>query len=132
MNWVKIIIDQVIYKFFGYTEIEFEWKDEKQVDPLIQAQIDDINIKNGKKSIDEVRMEAGLEPIGLGNAIYGAMGVTLVKDIIERSELGLDIYPTQNDPKKLEPEEKGSAQNIPSDKTETTTKLEKAKKKRLY
>jgi len=83
MNWIKNFINGIIVKYFGYTDVEFTWKEEQDQDPLTQSQINDLYIRNGVKSVDEVRAELGLDPIGMSNAVYGSMGVEFVKDLID-------------------------------------------------
>ena len=39
--WVKRLIDGVIQDEFGGTELEFAWIDAPEVDPQLQAEIDD-------------------------------------------------------------------------------------------
>lgn len=65
MQWVKDLMDLLIWKYWGYTDLEFGWDEDEAVDPLVQTQIDDINIKNGSKSIDEIRLARGDEPVGM-------------------------------------------------------------------
>lgn len=60
MVWVKSLIDFIIVKYFGYKDLEFVWKEEQEVDQLKQAQINDIYIKNGVKTVETVREELGL------------------------------------------------------------------------
>lgn len=86
MNWIKDIIDLVVWKYFGYTDLEFVWEEEDAVDPLIQAQINDLYVRNGTLSIDEVRGDLGRESIGMPNAVYTGAGVELVGDILDPPE----------------------------------------------
>jgi hypothetical protein len=44
-------------------DLEFGWEDQADVDPLVQAQIDDINVKNGTKTVDEIREDRGDDPL---------------------------------------------------------------------
>ena len=74
MQWVKDLMNRVIWKYFGYNDLEFSWQDEEAQDPIQVAQIDDIYVKSGVKSIDEVRIALGLDPIGMGNAYMTATG----------------------------------------------------------
>jgi hypothetical protein len=80
MLWIKSLIDQVIEEDFGYADLEFEWLEEKAADLLKQAQITDMKIKAGLKTINEARAEVGDDPIDGGDTqlIYtGAGAVTL-------------------------------------------------------
>lgn len=61
MQWVKSLMDRIIALHFGYADLEFTWLNEKESDPLIQAQINQIYVMSGIKTPDEVRVELGLE-----------------------------------------------------------------------
>jgi hypothetical protein len=62
----------------GCGDLEFAWNDAPTVDPAAQAQIDDVSLRNGSATIDEVRGRRGLPPLpgGLGAQarIYGGQG----------------------------------------------------------
>lgn len=61
MQWVKNLVDFVIWKYFGFTDIHLSWEDKKDPDPLQQAQINQIYLAAGVKTENEVREELGLE-----------------------------------------------------------------------
>lgn len=63
MGWVEDTITFLIHKFWGYDDLVFSWKDEKAVDPLIKAQVDEIYIRNGVLEANEVRAELGKDPL---------------------------------------------------------------------
>lgn len=63
MKWVKSIIDLIIFKYFGTDEIEFVWLQDEEPDPLVSAQINDIYVKNGVLSVNEIRESLGLSKI---------------------------------------------------------------------
>lgn len=86
MLWVKESIDTIIGQYFGYADLEFEWSDEKDIDQLRNAQINDLYIRNGVKSVDEVRAELGMDSIGMTNAVYSATGPVLIEDILNPPE----------------------------------------------
>ena len=74
LRWVKNLVDSVILQFWGYTDLEFAWADDTSIDPLEQAQINQIYLSAGVKSADEVRVELGLEedgPAAVGKAGCG-------------------------------------------------------------
>ena len=80
MLWIKCLIDQVIEEDFACPDLEFEWIDEKSDDLLRQAQITDMKVKSGLKSINEARAESGQDPIPGGDTLLiytGAGAVTL-------------------------------------------------------
>jgi phage portal protein BeeE len=80
MLWIKCLIDQVIEDDFACPDLEFEWVDEKSDDQLRQAQITDMKLKVGLKTINEARAESGQDPVEGGDTpliFTGAGAVTL-------------------------------------------------------
>lgn len=73
MLWVKGGVDLLIWKYFGYTDLEFTWEEEESVDPAEQAKIDDLNVKNGTATINEIRAKRGDAPVPGGDV---AMSLT--------------------------------------------------------
>lgn len=63
MQWVVNLMNLIITRHFGYTDIEFDWNVEKEQDPFIKAQIDKIYIDAGVVLEDEVRADLGREPL---------------------------------------------------------------------
>ncbi|WP_423396034.1 phage portal protein [Burkholderia sp. LMG 21824] len=62
-KWLKTLIDGVITKYWKATDIEFVWNENDAVDPLQQAQIDQIYLMNQVIVPDEVRENLGLDPL---------------------------------------------------------------------
>ncbi|HEY2658680.1 MAG TPA: hypothetical protein VGI79_03095 [Caulobacteraceae bacterium] len=60
----------------GAPDLEFCWNDAPTVDPLAQAQIDDLVIRNGSMTIDEVRARRRMAPLPASNAASGATTVS--------------------------------------------------------
>lgn len=63
MGWTTNLMNLIIFKWFGLTDVEFQWSIEKSVDPLVQAQVDQIYVANKVKTPDEVREALGLEAL---------------------------------------------------------------------
>jgi hypothetical protein len=61
--WAKRLIDGVIQDDLGAPGLEFSWNDAPIVDPMVQARIDDLAIRNGSMTINEVRARRGLAPL---------------------------------------------------------------------
>jgi HK97 family phage portal protein len=61
MTWTTNLMNLIIFKWFGYNDIEFSWSSEESVDPLVQAQINQIYVQNKVITPDEVREQIGLE-----------------------------------------------------------------------
>jgi HK97 family phage portal protein len=64
--WGKRFIDDVIQSEFD-PELEFVWEEPRDIDPKVQAAIDDAYLRNGTKCIDEVREELSMEPTAGGD-----------------------------------------------------------------
>ncbi|MDE2101872.1 MAG: phage portal protein [Patescibacteria group bacterium] len=109
LDWSAALINRdVIEGLFGFTDIEFAYIEDRETDALQQANIDAIYVKAGVKSIDEVRSDLGLDPVGVGNGIVTATGFMPIGDAAEEAQ---------------DEDDEGNA---------GTQKLLKAKKKRLY
>ncbi len=80
MNWVRNLINYIVWKYFGFKDLEFDWDMEAALDPLEAAQIDDINVRNATSSVDEIRQKRGDKPIGMGPAVFTATGPVPVTD----------------------------------------------------
>jgi hypothetical protein len=83
--WVKRLIDAVIQDDLGCPDLEFTWNDAPPVDPVAQSGIDDVSLRNGSTTIDEVRDRRGLPPLpdgaGAQALIYTGQGATPVAKI---------------------------------------------------
>jgi hypothetical protein len=79
-RWAKRLIDAVIQDDLGCPDLEFAWNDAVAVDPMQQSQIDDLSLRNGSATIDEVRARRGQAPLpdGAGDKArtYTASGTT--------------------------------------------------------
>lgn len=60
----EIFNQEIIWKDFGYDDLEFEWIAEDNSEPDIASQVDDRALKNGTKTINEVRLANGETPYG--------------------------------------------------------------------
>jgi hypothetical protein len=76
--WAKRLIDGVIQEEQGGADLEFAWNDASAVDPVAQAGVDDLSLRNGSTTIDEVRGRRGQAPLPNGQGaharIYTAAG----------------------------------------------------------
>lgn len=62
MQWLSDYINYLIVKYWGYTDIHFAWDEEKSIDPLTQAQINQIYLTTDVLDKNEVRSELGYDP----------------------------------------------------------------------
>ena len=63
--WVKQLCDRVIAREFAAPDLEFAWRDDAPSDPAKVASVAVDYVKAGIKSVNEVRAELGLDPIGV-------------------------------------------------------------------
>lgn len=63
MQWVKGLVDYIVWKYFGYQDLQMVWVDEKAPNPLEQAQVNKIYVDAGVKLPNEVREEIGLDAL---------------------------------------------------------------------
>lgn len=79
MTWVKDIMDMILAKYFKRPDLRFLWADSKSLAADLQAKIDDMNLKNGSTTLDQVRASRGDDPypkgLGARPLIYTATGV---------------------------------------------------------
>ena len=105
--WAKRLIDDVIQEEFGFVDLEFAWNDTPSIDPKVQADVDDKNLRNGSATIDEVRDGRGLEPLPNGQGatplLYVSAGAVTLEQVLHASEEALNppeplqMQPTQPD-----------------------------------
>lgn len=79
--WFKNKLDWIIEYYLKKPRVEFNWEDDPEVDPLVQAEVDKIYISIGKTSIDECRERDGQDKVGIGNLIITTQGPILLADV---------------------------------------------------
>jgi hypothetical protein len=77
-------INLIVARYFGHSDIEFVWEQERTQNALDQARIDDIYVRSGVLSIDEVREDLGRHAIGVKNGIVTATGMVGVEGTTNR------------------------------------------------
>lgn len=86
MQLVRRVMNRLIATKFGRKDLEFAWTEDRELDPKVANDIDDKNLRNGSKTIDEVRDRRGDEPLpdGLGKQpiIYTSTGGILVETVL--------------------------------------------------
>lgn len=63
MKWVKSLIDYIIQKYFGFTDLEFKWEEEDESAPVDQMNVLTGYVKAGIMQDDEARAKLGLDPL---------------------------------------------------------------------
>jgi hypothetical protein len=124
--WAKRLFDGVIQDDLGFTDLEFSWKTTVEVSPEVQAKIDDMDLRNGKRTLDEVRDASGLDPIpggaGSHHLIYTAAGATTLEDVLDPPEPPVAAANATGDPnapapKKTKPSAPADDKTAPKPKT---------------
>jgi hypothetical protein len=78
LAWVKGALDRILRQCFQAPDLEFHWLEEQDEDSQAQAQVDQIYLAAGVKTINEVRAEQGLAPVDGGEAPLVQSGGSLV------------------------------------------------------
>jgi hypothetical protein len=77
------MLDNVIQDDLGYSDLEFSWLTERDLDAEKQARIDDLNLRNGSRTLDEVRAARGDDPYaggaGANPLVYTSTGVVTLE-----------------------------------------------------
>ena len=87
LAWVKDMMNFIIWKYWGYTDLEFVWKTEEDTDATAQAAIDKMDITSGLRLRSQIRADRGLEDDGVPDFIMTATGPILISDIINPPEI---------------------------------------------
>src|SRR6516162_9880681 len=87
MGWVKRLVDSVIQKRMGHSDLEFTWSDMRPTDPKDQSVILTSYVKDGIFTLNEARDVLGLDPVEGGDApmFLTAQGPVLLRDSVERN-----------------------------------------------
>jgi hypothetical protein len=62
-NWVKQLVDHLLIAEFDAGDLEFCWRDEREVDPQQAADVAQIYVSHGIKTVNEARSDLGLDPV---------------------------------------------------------------------
>lgn len=83
--FIKAIHDEILMDL-GLGDIEAVWSGGEGEDALSQAKIADLQLRNGSKSLDEIRADNGDDPIGIPNAVITPTGPIFWQKALEQSE----------------------------------------------
>src|SRR6266850_6186910 len=87
LTFLKSVMDNVIHEGLKLEGVEFKWSMEQENDPETQSAIDDKLLRNGSRSLDELRQRDGLEPYGIGAMIYQPTGPISIQSLIDGTAL---------------------------------------------
>jgi hypothetical protein len=66
-SWVKQLVDYLLITEFDAADLEFAWRDEREIDAQKLAGIAQIYVTHGIKTVNEARAEIGLDPVEGGD-----------------------------------------------------------------
>lgn len=124
LTFLKGMMDNIISNGLKLDGIEFKWSMEAENDPDAQATIDDKMLRNGSRSLDELRQRDGLDKLGVGPMIYTSGGAILVADIVSGKVQSIGAPPPPgtdpNNPSAPAPKGPKDAAKPSPDKAKTT------------
>jgi hypothetical protein len=82
---------------FGFDQVEFAWMQDSAMDPQVQAQIDDLDVRNGIRLRSEIRASRGLQDDGAPDFIMTIQGALLVSEIGKEPELEAAAAPPEGE-----------------------------------
>jgi hypothetical protein len=93
--WLKGLMDHIIQKVFGFTDLEWVMDNYKEEDPAALSTRQIAEVKAGLLSMDEYRAERGLPGYGLPAIVFGIgpAGFMAVSDIKRAIEQGATALP---------------------------------------
>lgn len=91
IGWIKDLINlNVLPKYFGINDIEIGPQATKDENPVEQSQIEDIALRNGSVTLDQVQEANGRDPLpngaGSRNLVYTASGVVPIDTAIDNAD----------------------------------------------
>jgi len=93
LRWLKGIFDGIIQDDIGFPELEFSWVTVRDIDIEKQSRVHDVQLRNGTKSINEIRDELGMKELGPEGDIhyvYTATGAMPVDKLEDQAEAQID------------------------------------------
>jgi hypothetical protein len=93
LQWLKRLLDNEIEHFLGHPSYEFVWDNVRTLNAQEQQAFDLADIRQGIRSIDEVREARGETPLGLTHIVWGIgpLGFMSVDAIKKAIKMGLDM-----------------------------------------
>ena len=90
MQWVKDLMDRIIWQYFGYQDLCFEWQSEEEQDPATQETIMNSRVRSGRMTINESRAAIGEDSLPGGDEllIYTGTGAVRLQDVVSGAVAG--------------------------------------------
>jgi len=91
--WTKRLFDGIIQDDLGFSDLEFVWDTDSELDREKLARVHDLYLKNGTMTVNEVRDEVGQESIGPEgdqHLIYTGVGAVPLDTVEEAAEASIE------------------------------------------
>jgi len=122
INFLEELFTNIIQRDLEYVDFEFKFINVNPTDVREEAEVENIKIKSGILSVDEVRIAQGLDPIGLEHYVMTGTGPMLVKDIINPATI--EVKPIQQNTRQVEVKEEEEAEEAEEAETEELERKE--------
>jgi SPP1 gp7 family putative phage head morphogenesis protein len=88
MSFVERMVSHAIAKWFGRADLEFVFTADREFDPQVAAQIDDMRLRNGTTTINAIKDRNGEKPIPDGDVVmvFGSGGWQKLDDVLNPPE----------------------------------------------
>lgn len=130
MQLVRRLMNRLIATKFNRPDLEFAWIEDRELDPKTAAEIDDIRLRNGSRTLNEVRDRNGDAPQADGDVplIYTTQGAVKLADVVNPPPPPTALaQPAPGEVAALDDEGAAGAGAVKPDKTdEAAAKVEKA------
>lgn len=119
----QVFNQEIVWKDFGYDDLEFDWVATDDTDPDIASQIHDRALKNGSRTLNEVRLSQGLTPYEKFADEPMILGAEGYKPLIAPEETEGD---NEDDPDEVGGEKPYNEQDVDDIDSKEVTKAEKS------
>lgn len=85
-DFIATVLNRFIHRVLEEDRIEFRWGSDETEDPSVVYQRNIAYVGAGIRSIDDVRVEIGEEPLGVGPMIQTSNGPRFVEDLVREAE----------------------------------------------
>lgn len=87
LAWITSFMNLILWKYFRRTDIEFAFETKKNEDVYKAAQAADLDLRNGSRTLDEIREGRGDEPLGINEPmIYLSTGPIPLKEALDQAK----------------------------------------------
>lgn len=93
LMFIKDIMDYILTQVMRLQGVEFKWDMDEENDATAQSTIDDLQLRNGSRSLDELRQRDGFKVLGAGPMIYLPTGPVPVSMFVKGTAPNLQAPP---------------------------------------